>query len=109
MTADASFSICATCAVEHAGRPEGCAICADERQWVPAGGQRWTTLGELAAAGHRTVVTELEPGLLGIEASPAVGMAQSGWPTFSPNVKKRSCSRMSATENDTSSVARPRS
>ena len=76
MTVDAAFSICATCAVEHAGRPEVCAICADERQWVPAGGQRWTTLGELAAAGHRTVVTELEPGLLGIEASPAVGIGQ---------------------------------
>jgi glyoxylase-like metal-dependent hydrolase (beta-lactamase superfamily II) len=69
-------SICSTCAVEHAGRPEACAICADERQWVPAGGQRWTTLEELAAAGHRTVVTELEPGLLGIEASPAVGIGQ---------------------------------
>ena len=76
MTVDAAFSICATCAVEHAGRPEVCAICADERKWVPAGGQRWTTLGELAAAGHRTVVTELEPGLLGIEASPAVGIGQ---------------------------------
>ena len=76
MTTDAAFSICATCAVEHAGRPEVCAICADERQWVPAGGQRWTTLRELAAAGHRTVVTELEPDLLGIEASPAVGIGQ---------------------------------
>jgi hypothetical protein len=69
-------SICGTCAVEHEGRPEVCAICADERQWAPAGGQRWTTLEELAAAGHRTVVTELEPGLLGIEVSPAVGIGQ---------------------------------
>jgi hypothetical protein len=76
MTEGPAVSICATCAVEHAGRPEVCAICADERQWVPAGGQRWTTLEELAAAGHRTVVTELEPGLLGIEADPGVGIGQ---------------------------------
>jgi len=41
-----SFWICATCAVEHAERVEVCAICADERQWVPAEGQRWTTLEE---------------------------------------------------------------
>jgi hypothetical protein len=83
MTGDA-FSICGTCAVEHAGRPEVCAICADERQWVPAGGQRWTTLEELAAAGHRTVVTELEPGLLGIEASPAVGIGQQSKAVATP-------------------------
>jgi hypothetical protein len=76
MSAGAGFWICRTCAVEHAERPAVCAICADERQWVPAGGQRWTTLEELAAAGHRTVVAELEPGLLGIESSPAVGIGQ---------------------------------
>ena len=38
-----SFWICATCAVEHAERMDVCAICADERQWVPADGQHWTT------------------------------------------------------------------
>ncbi len=59
MTADAAFSICATCAVEHAGRPEVCAICADERQWVPAGGQRWTTLGELAVGFMRSYPNHL--------------------------------------------------
>ena len=40
---------CATCAVEHAERAEVCAICADERQWVPATGQAWTTLEEMGA------------------------------------------------------------
>lgn len=75
MTAE-TFWICATCAVEHATRLELCAICADERQWTPAEGQRWTTLTELAAAGHRTVMTELEPNLLGIEADPTVGIGQ---------------------------------
>lgn len=75
MTPAADFWICRTCAVEHAGRPAVCAVCADERQWVPPGGQRWTTLGELAAEGRRTVVSELEPSLLGIEA-PGVGIGQ---------------------------------
>jgi glyoxylase-like metal-dependent hydrolase (beta-lactamase superfamily II) len=71
-----SFSICETCAVEHAERPRVCAICDDERQWVPRTGQRWTTLDELAAAGTRTVVRELEPDLLGIESVPKVGIGQ---------------------------------
>jgi hypothetical protein len=68
--------ICATCGVEHEHTAGTCAICADERQWVPAGGQRWTTLAELAAAGHRARVTELEPALLGITVEPRVGIGQ---------------------------------
>jgi hypothetical protein len=71
-----SFWICRTCAVEHDVRPRVCAICDDERQWVPQGGQRWTTLDELRAAGYRTVVSELEPNLLGVESAPAVGIGQ---------------------------------
>ena len=47
------FSICRTCAVEHTEAVGVCRICADERQWVPAEGQQWTTLDELAAAGQR--------------------------------------------------------
>ncbi|MDN5915194.1 MAG: hydrolase [Pseudonocardia sp.] len=53
-----------------------CAICADERQWVPAGGQQWTTLDELAAAGHLTRVRELEPDLFGVTVEPKVGIGQ---------------------------------
>ena len=68
--------ICATCAVEHAERSDVCLICADERQWVPAGGTSWTTLAELAAAGHRNTVTELEPGLHAVETRPGVGIGQ---------------------------------
>ncbi len=71
-----SFWICATCAVEHAARPEVCAICADERQWVPAGGQRWLTLEEMTEAGYQTAITELEPDLWGIRSSPAAGIGQ---------------------------------
>ncbi|WP_251151909.1 hydrolase [Cellulosimicrobium sp. Marseille-Q4280] len=75
-TAGAGWWICRTCAVEHADRPDVCAICADERQWVPATGQAWTTLAELAAAGEEVTVTELEPGLLGLSNTPRVGIGQ---------------------------------
>ncbi|HLU53982.1 MAG TPA: hydrolase [Pseudonocardia sp.] len=68
--------ICSTCGVEHAEKVDVCAICADERQWVPADGQRWTTLEELAAAGHEVVVRELEPDLFGITVEPKVGIGQ---------------------------------
>ncbi|WP_402469741.1 MBL fold metallo-hydrolase [Isoptericola aurantiacus] len=72
----APFWICRTCAVEHADRPEVCAICADERQWVPASGQAWTTLDELAADGLHVRVSELEPDLFALRTAPGVGIGQ---------------------------------
>jgi len=69
------FWVCRTCGVEHAERVEVCAICADERQWVPASGQAWATLDELAAEGVHVTTHELEPGLLALEA-PGVGIEQ---------------------------------
>ncbi|HLV04029.1 MBL fold metallo-hydrolase [uncultured Georgenia sp.] len=76
----ADHTVCATCAVEYGTGPlpDLCIICADERQWVPRSGQAWTTVGELAAAGHTTVVTELEPGIVGIGTAPPVGIGQTG-------------------------------
>ncbi|MDN5857683.1 MAG: MBL fold metallo-hydrolase [Pseudonocardia sp.] len=72
-----TVTICRTCAVEHAEPlPEVCRICADERQWVPAEGQLWTTLADLRDDGTTVVVTELEPDLCGIAARPAVGIGQ---------------------------------
>jgi Metallo-beta-lactamase superfamily len=71
--------ICATCGnhyPEDRSPPEVCRICADERQWVPPSGQRWTTAAELAAAGHRGDVREVEPGLLGIGVDPPVAIGQ---------------------------------
>jgi glyoxylase-like metal-dependent hydrolase (beta-lactamase superfamily II) len=69
--------VCATCG-NHFGdpRPEVCAVCADERQWVPPGGQRWTTLSELAGAGHRSDIRPVEPGLTGIGAAPPFAIGQ---------------------------------
>ena len=68
--------ICQTCAVEHDEKVEVCAICADERQWVPRDGQHWTSLDELRAGGTQVYVDELEPDLYAVEARPGVGIAQ---------------------------------
>ncbi|WP_219416287.1 hydrolase [Pseudonocardia nigra] len=71
-----SFWICRTCAVEHAEKVDVCRICADERQWVPAEGQQWTSLDELAADGYRVEVAELEPDLYGVSSVPGTGIGQ---------------------------------
>jgi hypothetical protein len=73
--------ICPTCGnhyPEQDSPPGRCVICTDERQWVPASGQRWTTAAELAEAGHRSEVREVEPGLLGIGVTPPVAIGQRG-------------------------------
>jgi len=72
---------CATCAIEHsdtAAPPASCAICSDDRQYVPAGGQRWTTREELARNGVRVVTFEIEPGLHGVTTEPQLGIGQRG-------------------------------
>jgi hypothetical protein len=84
VSARAAVSLCATCGVEHSDPVGVCAICADERQWVPAEGQRWTTLAELDAAGHRIQVRELEPGLFGLTVEPKVGIGQQAHLVLTP-------------------------
>jgi hypothetical protein len=68
--------VCETCGVEHAEARGVCAICSDERQWVPAHGQKWATLEELAQPGRRVQIAELEPDLFGITVEPKVGIGQ---------------------------------
>jgi glyoxylase-like metal-dependent hydrolase (beta-lactamase superfamily II) len=55
-----------------------CAICSDERQWVPGEGQQWATLQELAGEGMRSSVTVIEDGLVGSGSTPAFGIGQLG-------------------------------
>lgn len=72
---------CATCAIEHPDTehaPAVCEICSDDRQYVPASGQRWTTQAELAAAGHRGVIEELETDLFAVDVVPELGIGQRG-------------------------------
>src|SRR5262245_44289307 len=64
--------LCAACGLQHApseGPPTACAICLDDRQYVPPAGQAWTTLDDLRRT-HRNVLTPLEPGLTGIRTAP---------------------------------------
>jgi glyoxylase-like metal-dependent hydrolase (beta-lactamase superfamily II) len=70
-------AVCVTCGNHYQeAPPEVCVICADERQWVPPGGQRWTSLAELVAAGHGSDVREVEPGLTGIGSQPPFAIGQ---------------------------------
>jgi len=68
--------VCETCGVEHAEPVGVCLICADERQWVPEGGQKWATLEELTRTGRLVQVVELEVDLFGITVEPKVGIGQ---------------------------------
>lgn len=70
--------ICVTCGVQQADgtdRPERCAICDDERQYVGLSGQRWTTLDQMRGR-FRNVLTELEPGLVRIATDPEFAIGQ---------------------------------
>jgi glyoxylase-like metal-dependent hydrolase (beta-lactamase superfamily II) len=72
------FWLCRTCGVEHTTASSLCAICADDRQWVPAEGQQWATLEELVAEGMRSQVAVIEDGLVAIGSSPPFGIGQLG-------------------------------
>lgn len=70
--------ICTTCGVGYAPSedpPERCLICEDERQYVNAKGQAWTTLEELQKD-HRNDIRTLEPNLVGIGATPQIAIGQ---------------------------------
>ena len=71
--------LCATCGTQHADSagspPDACAICEDDRQYVPEGGQRWTTLDELRTQ-HRPDIREEEPGLTGVGVTPEFAIGQ---------------------------------
>jgi glyoxylase-like metal-dependent hydrolase (beta-lactamase superfamily II) len=72
-----TYPICATCGVQYPPDADlaHCKICEDERQYVGYGGQRWTSLAELADQGRTGVLREEAPGLYGVgtEASFAIG------------------------------------
>ena len=70
--------ICATCGTSYPDTPTPrahCAICDDERQYVPRGGQAWTTPEKLAA-GHVNGWRQLEPNLFEIHTQPGFGINQ---------------------------------
>ena len=70
--------ICTTCGVQQppsAKPPTHCPICEDERQYVNANGQSWTTPDELRAT-RKIDWRELEPGLFGMGATPQIAIGQ---------------------------------
>ena len=80
----ADLPICETCGVQYAGAREDCPICLDERQYVGWNGQRWTTLAELRAAGHRGQIREEGERVIGIGADPPTAIGQRALLACSP-------------------------
>ncbi|MGN6172889.1 MAG: hypothetical protein ACTHPS_08055 [Streptosporangiaceae bacterium] len=72
----ADLPICRTCGVQYPAPRDDCPICLDERQYVGWDGQQWTTLAELASAGHRGRIAEEGPGVLGVGTEPATAIGQ---------------------------------
>ena len=79
--------ICTACGTQYSpseAPPEACPICNDERQFVPASGQSWTTLEKLRDR-HSNKFCRLAPGLTTIETSPAFGIGQRAILVNTPN------------------------
>src|SRR6516162_8641259 len=65
--------ICTACGTQYPpseAPPGACPICTDERQFVPASGQSWTTLEGLRSV-HSKKFRRLATGLMTIETTPA--------------------------------------
>ena len=70
--------ICTACGTQYPpsdGAPPQCVICEEERQFVPPGGQTWTTLAALSAR-HLNAYRQYEPGVIGIGTQPSFAIGQ---------------------------------
>jgi glyoxylase-like metal-dependent hydrolase (beta-lactamase superfamily II) len=70
--------LCTACGTQYPpseAPPDACPICVDERQFVPASGQSWTTLDGLRKT-HSNKFRELATGLMTVETTPAFGINQ---------------------------------
>jgi hypothetical protein len=70
--------ICTTCGTQFTPSerpPDECPICTDERQYVPATGQNWTTLESLVQR-YFNCYRQFEPGLIGIGTAPQFAIGQ---------------------------------
>jgi hypothetical protein len=79
--------ICTTCGTQYEPSdkpPANCPICDDERQYVAAQGQGWTTLDSLRGRSYNAW-RELEPDLLSIVTFPAFGIGQRAELLRTPN------------------------
>jgi hypothetical protein len=79
--------ICTACGTQFSPSdkpPPHCAICEEERQYVPASGQSWTTLKSLAARSFNAY-RQYEPGLIGIGTQPSFAIGQRALLVCTPN------------------------
>ena len=70
--------ICTACGTEFPpspAPPAHCPVCEEERQFVPPGGQGWTTHEKLAVT-HANVFRQHEPGVIGIGTQPSFAIGQ---------------------------------
>jgi len=70
--------ICTACGTQYADSaapPAQCAICEEERQYVPPRGQTWTTLAALRAS-HSNTFREYDNAIIGIGSTPAFAIGQ---------------------------------
>lgn len=70
--------ICTSCGTQYADSdqpPAACTICQDERQYVKATGQQWTTLDKLRLT-NRNSLKFKEPGLIGVGLEPHFAIGQ---------------------------------
>ena len=72
-----SALICSACGTQFppSAAPDTCPLCIDERQYIPASGQSWTTLEGLRKT-HSNKFRRLATGLTTIETTPAFAIAQ---------------------------------
>src|SRR5687767_10558160 len=79
--------ICATCGVQYGETdvpPEHCLSCEDERQYIGAKGQRWTTILDLQEEYHNRV-EDIDPNLTGIGTVPSFAIGQRALLVQTPN------------------------
>lgn len=67
--------LCKACGTSYAYQPDRCAVCEDERQYVPVTGQAWTD-PETVTTAHTNKWQQLEPQLLSIKTVPAFAINQ---------------------------------
>ena len=70
--------ICTTCGTQHAEsdqQPIACAICNDDRQYLKATGQQWTTHDKLRLTNRNSIRFE-DPNLMGIGVEPHFAIGQ---------------------------------
>ena len=72
------YFICTACGMQYAESaqpPAQCAVCEEERQYVPPRGQTWTTLPALAQS-HMNSFREYDSGIIGIGSTPQFAIGQ---------------------------------